>query len=58
MVAQSFDWEDQIHALNLYAPENAHLAQVNDDAPTEIVAAEDKVMKLQYGFYGIFIPWT
>ena len=30
MVAQSFDWEDQIQALNISGPENAHLAQIDD----------------------------
>ncbi|KAL7607895.1 hypothetical protein Lser_V15G14224 [Lactuca serriola] len=48
MVAQSFDWDDQIQALNLSGPETAHRAQVRDDAPAEIVAAEDSVMELQF----------
>ncbi|KAL7611060.1 hypothetical protein Lser_V15G13110 [Lactuca serriola] len=48
MVAQSFDWEDQIQALNISGPENAHLAQLRDDTPAGIVAAEDSVMKLQF----------
>ncbi|KAL7602363.1 hypothetical protein Lser_V15G21869 [Lactuca serriola] len=48
MVAQSFDWEDQIQTLNISGPENAHLAQVRDDTPAGIVAAEDSVMKLQF----------
>ena len=50
MVAQSFDWEDQIQALNISAPENAHLAQVNDEAPVKNVAAdpEEKMMELQF----------
>ena len=37
-----------MQALNLSGPENAHLAQVCDDAPAEIVAAEDKMMELQF----------
>ena len=48
MVAQLFDWKDQMQALNISGPENAHLAQVGDDAPAEIVAAEDQMMELQY----------
>ncbi|XP_023755171.1 uncharacterized protein LOC111903651 [Lactuca sativa] len=48
MVAQSFDWDDQIQALNLSGPENAHLAQVRDDVPVGIVAAEDSVIELQF----------
>ena len=37
-----------MQALNLSGPETAHLAQVCDDAPAEIVAAEDKMMELQF----------
>ncbi|KAL7582760.1 hypothetical protein Lser_V15G45484 [Lactuca serriola] len=50
MVAQSFDWEDQIQALNILKPENVHLVQVNDDAPMESVAAdpEEKIIELQF----------
>ena len=48
MVSQSFNWEDQMQALNLSGRETAHLAQVCDDASAEIVAAEDKMMELQF----------
>ena len=30
MVAQSFNWEDQVQALNISEPEKANLAQVKD----------------------------
>ena len=50
MVAQSFDWEDQIQALNISGPENAHLAQVNDDVPmnNDETDLEEKMMVLQF----------
>ena len=48
MVAQSFDWEDQIQALNISRPENAHLAQIDDDVPVKNVEAdpEENMMEL------------
>ena len=48
MVAQSFDWEDQMQALNISKPENANLAQVKDEASMESVVVEEKMMELQF----------
>ncbi|XP_052627661.1 uncharacterized protein LOC128134219 [Lactuca sativa] len=48
MVAQSFDWEDQIQALNIIGPENAHLAQIDDVASKNNDAdPEAEMMELQ-----------
>ena len=51
MVGQSFDWEDQIQALNISGPENAHLAQINDVAEGEAETdPEAEMMELQFAF--------
>ncbi|XP_023772022.1 uncharacterized protein LOC111920685 [Lactuca sativa] len=48
VLAQSFDWEDQIQALNILGPENAHLAQINDTPAKEAeVDPEEEMMELQ-----------
>ena len=49
MVAQSFDWEDQIQALNISGPENAHLAQIDDATlKNDDVDPEAEMMELQF----------
>ena len=51
MVDQSFDQEDQIQALNISGPKNAHLAQITD-IPEEKVEEdlEAEIMELQFAF--------
>ena len=47
MVGQSFDWEDQIQALNNSGPKTANSAQISE-LPDENVEA--KMMQLQFAF--------
>ena len=51
MVAQSFDCEDQIQALNISGPENTFLAQIKYCKDKEMEAApEEEMMNLQFAF--------
>ncbi|XP_023734262.2 uncharacterized protein LOC111882129 isoform X2 [Lactuca sativa] len=51
VVAQSFDWDDQIQALDISGPENAHLAQINDITKGEVeIDPEEEMMNLQFAF--------
>ena len=45
LVAQQFDWEDQLQALNLGDHHAANLAQID-----EAEEAEDQMMELQHAF--------
>ncbi|XP_052622734.1 uncharacterized protein LOC128128014 [Lactuca sativa] len=49
MVVQSFDWEEQIQALNITGSENAHLAQIDDAASkNNDTDPEAEMMELQF----------
>ena len=49
VVEQSFDWDDQIQALNISEPENTHLAQINDNEEQEAeMDLEEETMALQF----------
>ncbi|XP_052622759.1 uncharacterized protein LOC111896584 [Lactuca sativa] len=49
MVVQSFDWEDQIKALNITGSENTHLAQIDDAASkNNDTDPEAEMMELQF----------
>ena len=51
VVAQSFDWEDQIQALNISGPESAHFPQIDDALEEKAeVDPEEEMMELQFAF--------
>ena len=57
VVAQSFDWDDQIHALNISEPKTAHLAQINDNEEREAeMDPKEETMALQFAFMVQSIP--
>ena len=50
MVAQSFNWEDQVQALNISEPEKANLAQVKDASKEMEADPEEEMRNLQFAF--------
>ena len=44
MVAQSFNWEDQVQALNISGPENVHLAQIKNGVEEETETDPEEAM--------------
>jgi len=49
MVAQQFNWEDHMAALNLHGGESAHLAQADDEVVV-VKDPEEEMMNLQFAF--------